>query len=291
MSRPRTPTVTLVFPNFLTVRNWLEQAKRVARLTVEASKADDDRLRDPSCIVIPPGFVRHPKRYPGERDVSQIFYMVGHVMDVRGGFSVQKWGEDGWRKWAKRLQAGSVPALVLEDLEREFGKLADDEVAKLLAYLSRYAQTPYHRFTSPKVGECVNRPLEHRTKASGAGNSGVAMAMDMHHTEVITDAFAEGGQNMVRRLYFDLRKAGREGPIAYRNHGMFSRDRWNDTHSEAHLRVFKPAIVQLQQEGEDVFVDYEFATAGGRQLTTRDDPDAHFDTRGRRVRNRQGVLL
>jgi hypothetical protein len=289
-----------MLPNFLTIRNLLEQARRLSGVVVEAPQAKPERLRKFTAIRLPAGLVRdeNRKRAPGTRDVSQVRLMVGHVTDVRHGFGVQRWGPDGLQVWADRLRKGDVPSVspgdplsLLEDIRREFGALPDKDMVAVLALCSRYAQTPYHRIASQKLGEIENRPLQHRTYAAGAGNGGVSMAVDVHHTEGIRPELAAAGRNMVVSLYDDLRAAGVEGPIVYAPHGAFSPSRWNDTHREAHLSVFKPAVMRLREEGEDVSIGYEIAGAGGRAITTRDDPEAHFDTKGRRIRTPEGTPI
>lgn len=287
----------MMFPNMLTARNILEQAKRLARVVTDPPAVAPERLRDFTSIRLPPGLVRpeNAKRYAQERHPAHIDLIVGHVTDVAGGFGVQKWGKDGWRTWDKRLRDGDIPSVdgeafsLLEDIKQEFGPLSDRELAEVLALCSRYAQVPYHRLASRRLGEVENRPFRHRTKASGAGNGGIALAMDCGHREEIDDAFIEAGKNMVHGAYHDL--AERHGPervVFYAPHGCFSRSRWNDTHRIVHLRVYKPAILELKASGYDIRIDYERAEAGGRQLTTRDDPEAHFDTKGRRVRTPEG---
>jgi len=290
----------MMLPNYLTARNILEQAKRLARVVTDPPTAAPERLRDFTSIRLPPGLVRpeNAKRYAQERDPAGIDLLVGHVTDVTWGFGVQKWGKDGWSTWARRLRDGDIPSVdgeafsLLEDIKAEFGPLSDAGLAEVLAHLSRLAQLPYHRLASRKLGEVENRPFHHRTKASGAGNGGIALAMDCGHREEIDDAFVQAGQNMVLGAYFELTEHGDpERPITYDPHGVFARSRWNDTHRIVHLRVYKPAIDELRRGGHNVCIDYERAEAGGRQITTRDDPEAHFDTKGRRVRTPEGKPL
>lgn len=290
-----------MWPNFLTLRNAAEQLQRLARIVGEAPQAPDDSLTTATLVELPAALIRpeNRKRLAGERDVSQIDTIVGHVTDVRGGFGVQKWGPDGWHTWAKRLRSGDVPGLegeplsLVEDLQDELGPVSDDELARALALCSRYAQTPYHYITSQRLGGIRNRPLSHRTYAAGAGNGGVSMALDCHHREAVSKAFAAAGRKAFRALFYDmlghLRPA--DEAIRYTVHGQWSRQRWNDTHREAHLAVYKPAVLELQAEGEAIYIDYEHSADGGRPLTTRDDPDAHFDERGRRVRTPEGEPL
>lgn len=281
--------------NFLARRNILEQLKRLARIVKDAPGAPPESIERDSAITLPPELVRpeNRKRYAQERDPASIDCMVGHVMDVTGGFGVQKWGPDGWKKWGGVMPDWAMP--MVGEMFDEFVDVEalDDGMAEALALCSRYAQTPYHRLASRKLGECINRPLEHRTKASGLGNGGIALAMDMGNREPITAEFAKAGQNMVRRAFFDLTRWWDDGPeldrrIWYTNHSMFAADRRGDTHRIAHLAVFKPAIMSLRADGLNVAIDYERQVGGGRALTTRDDPDAHFDPKGRRVRTREG---
>ena len=282
-----------MIPNFLTIRNASEQIKRLLRVIDEAPASEREQLTAPSVVRLyeMPLRPENRKRAAGIRNVADIDLIVGHVTDVTGGFGVQRWGPDGWHTWERRLYGGDVPLGILADLRREFGALSDRDLAKLLALCSRLAQLVYHRLCSRKLGSCINRPFEHRTWASTHGNGGIALAMDCGHREVIDDDFAKAGREMVRRAYFDLREAGAPYLIRYATHGSFSKHRGNDTHREAHLKVFKPAVLELQAEGEDIRIDYEAAVGGGRALTTRDDPDAHFDPRGRRVRRPTGELL
>lgn len=282
----------MMWPNFLTLRNTAEQLRRLTRLVDEAPQASDDRLRSADFIHLPASLVRpeNRKRSKVERDPRAIDTLVGHVTDVRGGFGVQKWGPDGWKTWAKRLES-DAPTRLVEGLEDALAPTHDEEVARALALCSRYAQTPYHALASQKLGEMLNRPLRHRTYAAGAGNGGVSMAMDCHHREPISEAFAQAGRNMVRGVVRELRATGNSKRLRYTVHGQWSRQRWNDTHREAHLAVYKPAILELQAEGEAVYIDYEHSADGGRPLTTRDDPDAHFNEKGRRVRTPEGEPL
>lgn len=285
--------------NFLTLRNFREQVLRAAKVVTDAPRAADEQLQDLTSVRLPPGLVRkeNVKRYPGVRDVGKIDTIVGHVTDVRGGFGVQRWGPDGWQTWAKRLQGGDIPELdgeplsLLEDIKTEFGTLSDDDLARTLALCSRYAQTPYHRITSRNLGEVENRPLEHKTWASNGGNIGVSCAVDCHHGEEVSAAVAEAGRNMLFMLHNDLLEQGGERPIRYTVHGQWRRSRWNDTHRRTHLAIFKPVILEMRRYGHDIYIDYEHHADGGRPLTTRDDPDAHFDETGRRVRTRNGDLL
>ena len=289
-----------MLPNMLTARNILEQAKRLARVVTDPPGAPPSRLREFTSIRLPPGLVRpeNVKRYAQERDPAAIDLIVGHVTDVTGGFGIQKWGKDGWQTWLKRLRGGDVPSIkgeafsLLEDIKAEFGRLSDRELAEVLALCSRYAQVPYHRLASRKLGELENRPFGHRTKASGAGNGGIALAVDCGHREEIDNAFVKAGQNMVAAAVVELVAHGDpRRPIAYAPHGCFSRSRWNDTHRIVHLRVYKPIILQLRRESYNVYIDYERAVSGGRAITTRDDPEAHFDARGRRVRTPEGTPI
>lgn len=282
-----------MWPNFLTLRNAAEQLQRLARIVDEAPAAEVAQLQMPSAVSLQvmPLRPENYKRADGVRDVSQIEYMVGHVTDVTGGFGVGKWGPDGWKAWKRRLYSGDVPLQILEDIRHEFGVLSDDELAKVLALCSRLTQLVYHRITSRKLGECINRPFEHRTWASTALNGGIALALDCGHREPIDDAFAEAGINMFMRAYYDLRDAGADKRILYVVHGQGSKWRGNDTHRIAHLRVYRPAVERLQAQGENIAIGYEVALGHGRPLTTRDDPDAHFDERGRRVRTPEGEPL
>ncbi len=284
------------FPNRLTIRNLAEQVRRGLHLITEAPQA-----ATPSVVRLPPDLVRpgNEKRSPGIRDVSKLDTIVGHVTDVRGGFGVQKWGPDGWRTWEKRLHSGGTPGMpgerlsLLEDLKVALGDISDHEMAKALALCSRYAQTPYHYIASRKLGVVQNRPLEHRTWAANAGNVGVSIAVDCHHREVISEDLAAIGMSALYCLIDDLDIEGARA-LRYTVHGQWKRSRWNDTHEEAHLKVFKPEIERLDSLnglGYDIRIDYEHAVDGGRPLTTRDDPDAHFDERGRRVRSERGELL
>ena len=282
----------MMWPNFLTLRNTAEQLRRLTRLVGEAPQASEEQLRHTRFIRLPASLVRpeNRKRSKAERDPRAIDTLVGHVTDVRGGFGVQKWGPDGWKTWAKRLES-DAPTRLVEGLEDALAPTHDEEVARALALCSRYAQTPYHALTSQKLGQMWNRPLHHRTYAAGAGNGGVSMALDCHHREPISEAFARAGRSMVRTTLDRLRIAGNTKRLRYTVHGQWSRQRWNDTHREVHLAVYKPAILELQAEGEAIYIDYEHSADGGRPLTTRDDPDAHFDTKGRRVRTPEGEPL
>lgn len=285
----------LVIPNFLTLRNASEQIKRLLRVIDEAPAAER-----PSIIRLPPGLVRkgNEKRSVGTRDVGCIHTIVGHVTDVRGGFGVQKWGPDGWHTWLKRLHAGDIPSVsgeafsLLNDIKDSFGWQPDEQLARTLALCSRYAQTPYHYIASRKLGVLENRPLSHRTWAAGAGNVGVSIAIDCHHREEVPAELAHYGRAALNLLHEDLVAGDPSGrPIRYTVHGQWSRQRWNDTHRETHMAVFKPGVEDIRDLGYDIRIDYEAAVGGGRALTTRDDPDAHFDPRGRRVRRPTGELL
>lgn len=283
--------------NFLTLRNFSEQLKRLARIVEDAPPSPPDRLRRWTAINLSRFDVRkgNEKRYPGLRDVGKIRYMVGHVTDVRGGFGVQKWGPDGWKTWRTKLDSAKIDGRILADFRRELGGISDDELAHALALGSRYAQLPYHRIASRRLGECINRPLFHKTWASTALNDGVAMGVDCHHKEPIDVDLAAAGRNMFHRLFFDLRdarrSAGEKGPVVYVVHGQGAANRKNDTYRIAHLAIYKPAALELQAAGEDIEIGYEVALGSGRPLTTRDDPDAHFDERYRRIRTPEGEML
>jgi hypothetical protein len=281
----------MMWPNFLTLRNAAEQLRRLTRLVDEAPQAE----RHPF-IRLPPGLVRpgNEKRSKVERDPEALDVIVGHVTDVRGGFGVQKWGPDGWKTWRDRLHSGDIPSMpgeaqsLLTDIRHAFGKQSDDDLARTLALCSRYAQTPYHYIASRKLGPVQNRPLKHRTYAANGGNVGASVAIDCHHREAISRELARIGQDTFSALHEDM-SAER---IRYTVHGQWSRQRWNDTHREVHLAVFKPVIERIADElGFDLCIDYEHSADGGRPLTTRDDPDAHFDTKGRRVRTPEGEPL
>lgn len=282
-----------MLPNFLTMRNATEQLGRLLHLVQEAPAAQLEQLSTGTVVDISvmPLRAANRKRAPGRRDVSKIDLIVGHVTDVEGGFGVQRWGPDGWQHWSQRLAQGDVPDGILDDIRCELGQLSDDELARALALCSRMRQLAYHRLASPRLGEIKNRELAHRTWVSTLGNGGVGVGIDCHHREELTPGLIEAGKLTVQGLYFDLRAEGAEATIRYAPHGCFSRQRWNDTHREAHLAVFKPAVLELRALGEDVRIDYEVALGGGRPITTRDDPDAHFDSRGRRVKRPNGESL
>lgn len=273
-----------MMPNMLTIRNLVEQVRRGLHIVADAPQATAEQRLAETHIRLPPDLVRREnrKRARGTRDHIEPV-MVGHVTDVKGGFGVQRWGPDGWQTWLRRLERGDVPETLIHDLAREVDPETAGDMSRALALCSRYAQLPYHRLTSQRLGEVVNRPLGHRTYASDAGNCGVSMAIDCHHLESIDDATAEAGRNMVKALYYDMRRVGIEGTIRYTQHGQWSRQRWNDTHKKAHLRVYKPAIRALQAAGEAIVIDYRHAQDGGRPITTRDDPDALYDHRGRLI--------
>lgn len=286
--------------NFLTFRNALEQAKRLAGIVRDAPGAPVGSIEASTVITLPADLVRpeNAKRYPGERDVGAIDYMVGHVTDVTGGFGVQKWGPDGWKRWGTFLYASEQlpnvggPLVDLAEAASGLSPAGWGVTAETMALCSRLAQLPYHRITSRKLGECVNRPFAHRTKASGKGNGGIALAMDMGNKEPITAEVAKAGQNMVRRAYLDLVSVGDPNRrIWYTNHSNFAADRRGDTHRIMHLSVVVPAIEALRDDAYNVAIDYERQVGSGRALTTRDDPDAHFDTKGRRIRTPEGTPL
>lgn len=281
-------------PNFLTLRNFAEQVKRLARMASDPPAAIDAQLETDTAIRLSfmPIRPENAKRYRTPRAVSQIPYIVGHVTDVSGGFGVQKWGPDGWQTWMNKLNRGEVPREILDDIHRELGDLTPGELARTVALCSRYAQLPYHYITSRKLGVCENRPLEHRTKASSRLNDGIAVALDCGHKEDILESFAKAGQLMIFRAYYALRQGGKTGTIQYVVHGQGDRNRWNDTHRRMHLAVAKPAVMRMRNVWkEDIEIGYEVAVGGGRPITTRDDPDAHFDERGRRVRTPEGKPL
>lgn len=277
-----------MFPNFLVARNIAEQLKRGLRIVTDAPDARPDSLASPTWVTLPSSLVRpgNAKRARGTRDPADINLIVGHVSDVTGGFGVQRWGEDGWKTWLAALRLEDVPAPLLLDLLRDVIPEGSEDrlVADLLALCSRLAQLPYHRLASRKLGEVKNRPLEHRTWASGAGNGGVSFAMDCGHREQLDSPFIQAGINALCGLAYGLTSHGDPNrEIFYAPHGCFSRQRWNDTHRIVHLAVVKPAIEQIRFAGVNISIDYERAVDGGRAITTRDDPEAHYDTKGRRV--------
>lgn len=275
-----------MFPNFLVARNIAEQLKRGLRIVTDAPDASPDSLASPTWVTLPPSLVRpeNAKRARVERDPADVDLIVGHVSDVTGGFGVQRWGEDGWKTWLANMRSGGVPSGLLEDVMGAQPTSDQDAAVLLLALCSRLAQLPYHRMASRKLGEVKNRPLEHRTWASGAGNGGVAFAMDCGHREELNNPFIQAGINALCGLAYELTNHGDPNrEIFYAPHGCFSRQRWNDTHRIVHLAVVKPAIEQLRFAGVNISIDYERAVDGGRAITTRDDPEAHYDTKGRRV--------
>ena len=264
----------------LTLRNLWEQTQRLAQLA-EARIHEAHYAAEAFDIDALP--ILKPKAYPGERDVTDIDLIVGHVTDVRNGFGVQKWGPTGWRHWLRELEAGRVPTELLDQLTEP---MAPEQLARRLALWSRYRNTPYHQLGAGNGDVVDNRRLNSRTWASSAGNDGVAWALDCHHRQPLTDDLAATGLLSLCRLVRRLRDAGNTRELRYAPHACFDPDRFNDTHREAHLRVVKPAIRLIAaNDPYGIRIDYEEARGGGRPITTRDDPDAHFDVRGRRVKD------
>ncbi len=278
MSRPRTPTVFGMQLNALFARNLWEQVQRLVRLA-EARTAEDHYAIESFDIDALP--ILMSKAYPGERDVTEIDLIVGHVTDVTGGFGVQKWGPTGWRHWLTEIEAGRVPPRLLEQLRVP---MEPEQLARRVALWSRYRNTPYHQVSAGNGDVVDNRRLASRTKASSAGNDGVAWAIDCHHRQDLTVDMVQTGQLGLRRLVRRLREQGNTKPLRYGIHRCFDADRRVDTDRIVHLQVAKPAIVDIDREDPfGVFIDYEAALGGGRPISTREDPEALYDEKGRRV--------
>ena len=111
----------------LTLRNLWEQTQRLAQLA-EARIHEAHYAAEAFDIDALP--ILKPKAYPGERDVTDIDLIVGHVTDVRNGFGVQKWGPTGWRHWLRELEAGRVPTELLDQLTEP---MAPEQLARRLA--------------------------------------------------------------------------------------------------------------------------------------------------------------
>lgn len=279
MSRTRTPRVFEMQLNALLLRGLWEQFQKAARLaeerTREAHYAEDSF--DISSLPI-----LETKAYPGVRDVAAIDLVVGHVTDVRNGFGVQKWGPCGWKHWLTELKGGRVPPQLLEQLRKPMDPL---DLAKRVALWARYRNTPYHQVAAGNGDVLDNRPLHSRTKASSAGNGGVAFAVDCAHDQQLSLDDIKTGQAAIRRLVRRLRSAGNTRPLRYAPHRCFDRSRRRDTDREVHLAIVKPTIASLNRvDRYGIRIDYEVAMGGGLPISTRDDPEAHFDERGRRVR-------
>jgi hypothetical protein len=278
VSHTRTLTVLGMQLNALFARNLWEQIQQAARLAEKRTREDHYAIDAFDIGSLP---ILKTKAYPGIRDVTEIDLVVGHVTDVRDGFGVQKWGPTGWHHWRSELEAGRVSSELLGQLRRPMEPL---ELAKRVALWSRYRNTPYHEVGAGNGDVLDNRPLHSRTKASSAGNDGVAFAIDCSHKQDISVDMVKTGQLAFRRLVRRLREAGNKRKLRYASHRCFDADRLRDTDRIVHLQVVKPAIVDINREDPyGIEIDYEVALGGGRPISTRDDPEALFDDKGRRV--------
>ena len=278
MSLPRTLTVLGMQFNALFARNLWEQVQRAARLAEERTREDHYAI---DAFDISPLPILKTKAYPGIRDVTKIDLVVGHVTDVRNGFGVQKWGPTGWRHWLTELEGGRVAVSLLDQLRQPMEPL---ELAKRVALWSRYRNTPYHQLGAGNGDVVDNRSLHSKTWASSAGNDGVAFALDCSHRQDLSVDMVKTGQLALRRLVRRLREAGNKRRLRYAPHRCFDADRRRDTDRIVHLQVVKPAIVEINREDPyGIEVDYEVALGGGRPISTRDDPEALFDDKGRWV--------
>ncbi len=287
----------------LTIRNIWEQTQKLSRIA-------EARISESSYAVS--AFDLHslpilkPQAYPGDRDVTEIDLVVGHVTDVRGGFGVQRWGPTGWQHWLRELEASRVPpeimvqlgraeanaitpariAITVSNYQKDPAKTlawAYSEIAKRIALWSRWRNTPYHQISGGNGDVVDNRRLASRTKASSAGNDGVAWAMDRHHKQPMTPDDVETGKVGLRRLVQRLREQGNKRRLRYGPHGCFDGMRWADTSAIVHREVVIPAVAEIHaSDPYGFFIDYEAAKAGGRPIPRSWDPNALHDERGRR---------
>lgn len=267
----------MIFFSNLSARNAWEQLQRIAKLA---------EAQQPQSIFAPTAWdidglpIRHRKASLQERDPADIEHIVGHVVAVRGGFGVQRWGPEGWQHWAKIIRDHDIPRAIELQLPAEL--LRDTEaLARRLALWSRFRNTPYHQLAAANGDVLDNRRLRQRSYHAGAGNDGVGFAMDCAHDEPLSTWMVATGRVGFARLVQRLRDAGNTRELRYLPHRAFTPQRRKDTHVEVHRRVIIPAV----EACDGVRIDYEHCEAGGLPISTMMDPNALYDSRGRWLRS------
>lgn len=266
----------MIFFSNLSARNAWEQLQRLA-FVAEPQRPQNTFAPEAWDIGSMP--IRVRKASYIDRDARDIEYIVGHVVDVRGGFGVQRWGPEGWQHWEKVIREHRIPRGVELQLPAEVMR-DTDALARRLALWSRFRNTPYHEVAVANGDILDNRRLGQRSHHAGPGNGGVGFAMDCAHNEQLSTTLVATGRKGFARLVQRLRDAGNTRELRYLPHRAFSKQRHKDTHIEVHRRVIIPAVAAC----DGVVIDYEHSEAGGLPISTEMDPNALYDSRGRRER-------
>jgi hypothetical protein len=233
------------------------------------------------------------------RDLSKLNYIVTHVTAVKGGFGVSSTARKRWERIlgsGRLLRSTGHPSLD-EQLEaggvwfrREGGfEPADGEdtrsIANRLGLWQRYrSSVPYHQIASRNGDIIKNRELSHRTWHANAGNFGAGFAVDCGPDEKLDSWMIETGRQALRVLYtriIDVSEYAQKHGVRVVPHRAFSSGRRRDTNPEVHREIVIPVVKEI--DGLDI--DYKMQMDKGRPIPREWDPNALYDSRGRRIKS------
>lgn len=292
-------------------RNALEVARKIAGLAEDQARgyafAGEHGWDIDSLPII------KQKAYPGLRDPAELDLMMIHCTGVTDGFGVQKWGPTGHRVWGKRVDATQKlmldadrnrydvhpwtdwekAGLLPYELTVQLGEddmLRDepaDRVARFVALLSRYRNTPYHQIGTMGGHVVANRRLSQCTHHGNGGrhsggNQGFSVAFDCGPRSDLTDFHLRTFSAAIRAAHLRWLKAKRRQALA---NGWYPATpfalrvvahaqskypgRANDPgggRADLWRLVVIPTIDAIQREGHRVIIDENWSWGTGRPL-------------------------
>lgn len=214
-----------------------------------------------------------------KRHVGHIDRIVIHVTGVHGGFGVSKRLR---KRWERTVEIGRVDTdLVAQLVEARANRFGDGKLAQRLALWERYRNTPYHEIAAANGDVLRNRRLAQRSYHAGKGNDGAGLAIDCAHDEELDDWLIETGRAAFSDLVRRLRRHGDPNrELLVGPHRATSGQRRLDPNVGVWREIVLPMVESLQP---NIVIDYEWKLSTGRQVPDVWDPDALYDSRGRRL--------
>lgn len=259
----------------LAIRNAVEVMLRTLRIA--------EQQRDGYAFIGSRGFdiselpILELKAYPGERDVDDVDQGMIHCTGVTLGYGVQYWGPTGTRHWKKVIQAGQLPPHFHEQLDH-VGLLRApiDDLVHFVALCSRFRNTPYHIIGTRSGYLLRNRKPQqvtwhgNGTRRSG-GNAGIGIAFDASPSSTLKDFHIATFRGAVRlgHLVWLEEQSAANAKLRVVAHAQSSDQRGMDPgggKAQMWKRVVQPEVQQLQAEGHNIVIDYEWQWGSGRPL-------------------------
>lgn len=236
------------------LRNLFEQFLRAAKLyEQQRASVPEVRVLDVEALGLSPVKAR-------PRSGGDVRLVVTHVTDVTDGFGVAKSAVARWSKV----------------------ELPDGWSPRDAALVERYHNKGYHWIGSATFDAVRNYAPTWRTVHANTANArSVGWALDVGHKQRLTDKHVAAGRASLRRCILDAFQANGGRALVVAPHRCFSPKRRVDTSAEVHRLVVLPTIGVL---GPSICrIDYAIFENGGRPIPRDWDPNALFDSKGRRL--------